>query len=55
MVIQNLSGRDVTLKPHTEGCMISAASKIPPMLAPKVVEGDVQDDEDDEKIQVGPA
>ena len=51
VVHQNLSGGDVTLKPHTEVDMISAANKIPPMLVPKVVEGDVQDDEDDEKIQ----
>ena len=43
--VWNLSGRDVTLKPHTEVGMISTASKIPPMLAPKVVEGDDQDDE----------
>ena len=50
-MLQNLSGRDVTLKPYTEVGMISAANKISPMLAPKVVKGDVQDDEDDEKIQ----
>ena len=31
--------------------MISAANKIPPMLAPKLVKGAVQDDENDEKIQ----
>ena len=51
MVLQNLSGGNVTLKPHTMVGMISAANKIPPMLAPKVVKGYVQDDEDDEKIQ----
>ena len=51
MVLQNLSGRDVSLKPHTEVGMISAANKIPPMLAPKVVKGDVQDDENDGKVQ----
>ena len=50
MVLQILSGRDVTLKPHTEVGMISAANKIAPMLALTMVE-DVQDDEDDEKIQ----
>ena len=31
--------------------MISATNKIPPMLAPTMVQGDVQDDENDEKIQ----
>ena len=31
--------------------MISVVNKIPPILAPKVVKGDVQDDEDDEKVQ----
>ena len=31
--------------------MISAVNKIPPMLVPKIVEGDVQDDEHDQKIQ----
>ena len=51
VVLQNLSGRDVTLKPNTEVGMISAANNIPPKLAPKVVEGDVQEDEDDEKVQ----
>ena len=51
VVLQNLSGRNVTLKPHTEVGMISSANKIPPMLAPKVVKGDVQDDKDDEKVQ----
>ena len=31
--------------------MISAANKIPPMLAPKVVKGDIQDHGDEKKIQ----
>ena len=31
--------------------MISAANKIPPMLAPEMVEGDVQDDDGVEKVQ----
>ena len=31
--------------------MISAANKIPLMLAPKVFKGDVQDNEDNEKVQ----
>ena len=31
--------------------MISVTNKIPPMLAPEVVRGDVQDGEDDEKAQ----
>ena len=39
------------MKPNTEVCMILAVNKIPPILAPKVVKGDVQDNEDDEKIQ----
>ena len=30
---------------------ISAANKVPPTLAPKVIEEDIPDDEDDEKIQ----
>ena len=51
VVLQNLSGREVTLEPHTKVGMISAANKIPPILTPEVIEGDVQDDEDDEKVQ----
>ena len=31
--------------------MISAVNKIPPILTPKVVEGNVQDNEDDKKVQ----
>ena len=38
------------MEPHTEVGMISAANKFPPMQAPEVIKGDVQDDEDD-KIQ----
>ena len=45
VVLQNLSGREVILEPHTEVGMISAANKVPPMLAPKVIKEDVQDDE----------
>ena len=33
VVLQSLSWRDVTMRPHTEVGMISAANKIPPMLA----------------------
>ena len=51
VVLQNLSSREVILEPHTKVSMISAANKVPPMLAPEVIKGDVQDDEDDEKIQ----
>ena len=50
VVLWNLSGREVILEPHTEGGMISAANKVPPMLAPEVIKEDVQDDEDDEKV-----
>ena len=32
--------------------MISAANKIPQMLTPNVIKGDVQHDEDDEKVQI---
>ena len=51
VVPQNLSGREVILESHTEVGMISAANKVPPMLAPEVIEEDVQDDEDDGKVQ----
>ena len=51
VVLQNLSGREVTLKPHTKVGMISAANEIPPILAPKMIKKDVQDNEDDEKVQ----
>ena len=40
--------REVTLEPHTEVGTISAANKVPPTLAPKVIEKDIPDDE---KIQ----
>ena len=55
LVLRNLSGREVTLKSHAEVGMISAANKIPPMLTLRVIERDVQDDEDDEKVQSKPA
>ena len=48
VVLLNLSGREVTLEPHTKVGMISDANKVPPMLTPEVIEEDVQDDE---KIQ----
>ena len=48
---QNLSGREVTLKPHTEVGMVSAANKISPILTPEVIEGDVQDDKNDKKVK----
>ena len=51
MVLCNLSGMEVTLEPHTEVGMISAANKVPPTLTPEVIEEDVQDDKDDEKVQ----
>ena len=51
VVLQNLSGREVTLEPHTEVDKISAANKVPPTLTPKVIEENIPDDEDDEKIQ----
>ena len=37
--------------PHAEVGMISDTNKIPPILTPEVIEGDVQDDKDDEKVQ----
>ena len=51
VVLQNLSGREVILELHTKVGMISAANKVPPLLAPEVIKGDVEDNEDDEKIQ----
>ena len=48
--LQDLLGSDITLEPHTEVGGILAANKVPPTLAPKVIEEDVPDD-DDEKIQ----
>ena len=43
-------GGKLSLKAHTKVCMISAANKITPMLTPRLVEGDVQDDKDNEKV-----
>ena len=51
MVLLNLSGREVTLEPHTEVGRITATNKVPPTLAPKVIEENIPDDEGDEKIQ----
>ena len=51
MVLWNLSGREVTLEAHNKVGMISAANKVPPTLAPEVIDDDIQDDEDDEKMQ----
>ena len=51
VVLQNLSVREVILELHTNVGMLSDANKVPPMLAPEVIKGDVQDDEDFEKIQ----
>ena len=42
---------EATLKPHTEVGMISVANTIPPMFTPEVIKGDVQDDEDDERVK----
>ena len=39
------------MEPHAETGMIAAANKVPPMLTPEVTKGDVQDNEDDEKVQ----
>ena len=46
VVPQNLSGGDITLEPHTEVGMVSAANKVPSILTPDVLEKNVQDDED---------
>ena len=51
MVLWNLSGREVILEPHIEVGMISAANKVQPVLEPKVIIEDVQDDKDDQKVQ----
>ena len=51
VVLQNLLGREVTLESHTVVGRILAANKVPPTLATKVVEEDIQDDEDDKRIQ----
>ena len=51
VVLWNLSGREVILEPHTEVGMISAANKVLPILAPEMNEEDVQDGEDDDKVQ----
>ena len=51
VVLQNLSGREVILEPYTKVSMISTANKLPPMLTPEVIKEDVQDNEDDEKVQ----
>ena len=48
VVLQNLSGRDIILEPHTEVAMVLAANKFPSILTPDVLEKNVQDDEDDE-------
>ena len=50
MVLWNLLGREVTLGPHTEVGRISAANKVPPTLAPEVIEESIPDDEDDENV-----
>ena len=39
------------MEPHTKVGQISAAGKVPPTLAPKVIEENIPDDEHDEKIQ----
>ena len=39
------------MEPHTKVGMISAANKVSTMLASEVIEEDVQDDEDDEKVE----
>ena len=49
--LPNLSGREVNLEPHTGSGKISAANKVPPTLATKVIEEDIPSDEEDKKIQ----
>ena len=51
VVLQNLLGREVTLECHTKVGKISAANKVSSTLTPKVIEENIPDDEDDEKIQ----
>ena len=52
VVLQNLSGRDIILEPHTEVGMVSAANKVPSILTPDdVLEKNVQDDEDNKSVQ----
>ena len=51
VVLQNSSGKDVILEPHTEVGMVSAANKVPSILTPDVFEENIQDDEDDGSVQ----
>ena len=51
VVLQNLLGREVTLEPHIEVGKISASNKVAATLTPEVIEENIPDDEDDEKIQ----
>ena len=51
VVLWNLSGRDIILESHTEVGIFSAANKVPPILAPDMLEGNVQDDENDASVQ----
>ena len=39
------------MEPHAKMGKILAANKVPPTLTPKVIEADIPDDEDDEKLQ----
>ena len=44
-------GKMITLEPHTKVGKISAANKVPPTLALKVIEEDIPDNEEGRKIQ----
>ena len=46
MVLQNLSGRDITLEPHTEVGMVTAANIVPSIQIP-----DKQELKENEKVQ----
>ena len=51
VVLQNLSGRDIILEPHTEVGIVSVANKVLSILIPDVFEEDIQDDENEESFQ----
>ena len=51
VVLWNLSGRDITLEPHTKVGIVSAVNEAPSILIPDVLEEDIQNNEDDESVQ----
>ena len=51
VVLWNSLGREVTLELNTKVGTVPTANKVPPTLIPKVIEENIPDEEDDEKIQ----